>query len=409
MRRRLDALLEAPGFTRGRFIALAIVSSLATAVVVAAGMRDDGTPYGVLAAAYSRPAAHVNVTEPPSPSPAPIADAAASDASTSDAPRADPRPAVSGPVASAPEEPTASAPVIAPNPAPRRTTPTPPTPTRVPLKKASKIKHVFVVYIATGGVYLDQLRPQGAQLAGYKPLSGGDLATLVALTSGQKSNPDIDGGCTTYSTACTFPIQTLSLPDQLVSKGLRWRAYEEDLSNGPNADKSCRHPAQGAADDTAQGRAGDEYATRHNPFVYYDSLTQLGECTSSDLPLTALPDDLKTEQATPNFSFIAPNLCNGGWEDPCADGSAGGPDKADAFLSTWLPQILDSPAYKADGLLVVLTNSGALMVSQFLPKGAVDQSDADAFGVLRYLEDLFGLDYLGGANEAAPLMLAVPH
>jgi hypothetical protein len=245
-------------------------------------------------------------------------------------------------------------------------------------------------------------------LQAYHPLKSGDLATLVALTAGQKATPEIEQGCPTFGKGCVFPIETLSLPDQLVAGGLRWRAYAEDLANGPGGVKSCRHPTEGQIDDTAQGRPGDEYATRHNPFVYFRSLTELGGCGTEDLPLDALTEDLKTEQATPNFSFIAPNLCHGGWEATCADGSPGGLAAADAFLAQWVPQILDSPAYRADGLLIVLTGAqpgaepadaatGALLVSRFAKPAVSSGTPYDAFSVLRSVEDLFGLDYLEGA------------
>jgi hypothetical protein len=47
-------------------------------------------------------------------------------------------------------------------------------------------------------------------------------------------------------------------------------------------------------------------------------------------------------------------------------------------------------------------------VSQFLPKGTADTSQINAYSTLRYVEDLFGLDYLGNAADAAPLTLSVP-
>src|SRR3954451_22240931 len=78
MRRTLDSLLAAPGLTRSRFIALAIVSLIATSVVIAEGLRRDGSPYGLLAAAYSRPAPQVEVTASPAAAPA-VAAAPASD------------------------------------------------------------------------------------------------------------------------------------------------------------------------------------------------------------------------------------------------------------------------------------------------------------------------------------------
>lgn len=414
MRGRLDQLLEAPGLTRGRFIALAVLSLLATTVVIAAGLRRDGTPYGLLAAAYSRQPATVEVTPAPAAGPAvPKADTTAADAAGAD----------EAPAETVDDSAVAAVPADTTTPdttAPATTTPTGTTPVKAPAKKASKIKHVFVISLAgndagaTWGpnsvaTYLNgTLKPAGVLLGGYKALPEGDLATLIALTSGNAPTPEIQAGCTKYGAGCVFPVETLSLADQIVAKGLRWRAYAEDLSNGPDAAKACRHPANDAEDTTATGRPGDEYATKHNPFVYYRSLTELGECMTNDLPLDALTEDLKTEAATPNFSFIAPNLCNGGWEDPCADGSPGGLAPADAFLAKWVPQILESAAYKKDGLLLIHTGSGLLVLSQFMPKGAVDATAVDAYSALRYLEDLFGVDYLGKAAEATPLTLAVP-
>jgi hypothetical protein len=185
----------------------------------------------------------------------------------------------------------------------------------------------------------------------------------------------------------------------------------EDTGAGTAAAKSCRHPAFGASDDTAQGRAGDGYATRHDPFVYFHSLLDLGDCMTNDLPLDQLPTDLQTAAATPNFSFIAPNLCHGGFEQTCADGSPGGLAAADAFLAEWIPKILDSPAFRADGLLVVLfgaqpgadpadTRTGALLVSQYATAGASSADAYDPYALLRSFEDVFGLGHLAGAGAA---------
>jgi hypothetical protein len=418
VRRALDRLLAAPGLTRGRFTALALVSLLATSTVVAAALRADTTPYDLIAAAQSARAPIVEVAPraaPPAAASAPADTAAPSGSAASSSPGGSSDAGATQPVVTETGTTTPPASVQAP-----KTPPTPSTPV-APKKPVSKIKHVFVVSLAGAGYdatwgdaspasYLNgTLRPQGTLLQAYHPLKSGDLATLVALVAGQKATPEIEQGCPNYGTGCVFPIETLTLPDQLVSSGLRWRAYVEDLSNGPDAAKSCRHPSPGAADDTTQGRPGDEYSTRHNPFVYFRSLTDLGECGTNDLPLDALTEDLKTAQATPNFSFIAPNLCHGGWEATCADGSPGGLAAADAFLAQLVPQILDSPAYKADGLLVVLmgaqpgavpadANSGALLVSQFAKPAASSGAPYDAFSVLRTVEDLFGLDYLDGAG-----------
>jgi hypothetical protein len=78
-----------------------------------------------------------------------------------------------------------------------------------------------------------------------------------------------------------------------------------------------------------------------------------------------------------------------------------------------VPQILASPAYKADGLLVIdfaaanppsaeaaaapapagdPLRVGALLVSPFLTPGSTDAGAYNPYSVLRSSEDLFGLD-----------------
>ena len=59
--------------------------------------------------------------------------------------------------------------------------------------------------------------------------------------------------------------------------------------------------------------------------------------------------------------FITPNLCDDGHDGSgtgapgttCANGNPGGLTSADAFLQTWVPKILASPAYRRDGLLII--------------------------------------------------------
>lgn len=76
------------------------------------------------------------------------------------------------------------------------------------------------------------------------------------------------------------------------------------------------------------------------------------------MPLDRLPQDLRTLATTPEFVFIAPNLCHDGHDAPCRNGEPGGLRSADAFLRTWVPRILASPAYRRDGLLVITFDEG---------------------------------------------------
>lgn len=271
----------------------------------------------------------------------------------------------------------------APKPAP---TPTQPTPKPAPAKPVSKVKHVFVINVPDPGAdatwFNETLKPQGRVLQNYKPLTDGDLATAVALVSGQQPNDSIKQGCPTYGGDCVFGVETLTLPDQLLSKGLRWRGYFGGMA------QPCQHPNQDAAEDP-----NADYTTTRNPFVYFRSLTDLGECGANDVPLDSLTADLADVKSTPNFAFIAP-------------GKSAVPDE---FLSEWVPKILDSAAYKADGLLIVLTGgqaSGGLLVSQFAQPGTTSDAAYDPYGVLRSVDELFGLDDLGQAADNSVVSFA---
>ncbi len=119
--------------------------------------------------------------------------------------------------------------------------------------------------------------------------------------------------------------------------------------------------------------ADDQYATRHNPFVWFHSvIDSAAECNANVVPLGTLAadgkpspsghlaKDLHSESTTPRFGFITPNLCNDGHDATCAGpnstgGHVGGLTGADQFLQAWMPLILGSPAYKHGDLLVVVT------------------------------------------------------
>jgi hypothetical protein len=187
-------------------------------------------------------------------------------------------------------------------------------------------------------------------------------------------------------------------------------------------------------DQTQTAKVGDQYAARHNPFVYFHSIIDTPACVVSDVPLTQLATDLKDYATTPNYVFITPNLCHDGHDTPCVDGEPGGLVSADSFLRQWAPQILNSPAYKRDGLLLILfdeaefssTNAdssaccnelpgpnsplpgiagpgggrvGAVVLSRFVRPGTVVTTPYNHYSLLRSIEDIFGLDHLGFAAQ----------
>ncbi|GAA4158166.1 hypothetical protein GCM10023068_44180 [Leifsonia shinshuensis] len=184
----------------------------------------------------------------------------------------------------------------------------------------------------------------------------------VAEISGQGPNPQMQADCQTYSPfvgtgtaspgqavgdGCVFPSTVKTVADQLTASGRTWKGYMEDMGT------PCRHPALARVDDTQKAKVGDEYAARHNPFVYFQSITGSAACAKNDVDLSKLPTDLASVSTTPNLSLITPNLCDDGHDSPCVDGRPGGLVSADAWLKQWVPKITSSPAFKQDGVLVI--------------------------------------------------------
>jgi hypothetical protein len=323
------------------------------------------------------------------------------------------------------------------------------------------IKHVFVIALENKGFdetfgfgsiapYLSITLPgQGALVPYYYGISHASLTNYVALLSGQGANPLTQSDCQVYKpvtpgtigaagqaigTGCVYPPAVKTLADQLVATGRRWKGYMEDMGNGPpGTTKTCRHPVLGTPDPTQIARVGDQYAARHDPFVYFQSIIDSPSCARNDVPLDRLPGDLASAASTASYSFITPNLCNDGHDANCAGGGVGGLTAANNFLRLWVPRITRSPAYRDGGLLAVVFDEaelsdasaccgepqfpntanngfitigrgggrmGAVMLSPYIDPGTVDTQAYNHFSFLRGVEDLFGLAHLGYAGQA---------
>jgi phosphatidylinositol-3-phosphatase len=313
------------------------------------------------------------------------------------------------------------------------------------------IRHVFLVwlenksYAETFGPnskapYLNHaLLPLGQALPNYYGIGHASLDNYIAVISGQPPNPQTQADCQIYTdfvgsvgpdgvavgNGCVYPAGAVTLGDQLNVAGYSWRGYAEDM--GP---MGCRHPALNSADGTQSAKVGDQYAARHNPWVYFHSVIDSPSCSASDVDLSRLPSDLAFASRTANFNFIVPNLCNDGHDAPCVDGSPGGLVSSDQWLAKWVPLILASPAYKADGMLVIAFDEaeandasaccnepsgpntpnpggttagpgggrvGALVISPYVKPGSVNQASYNHYAFLRSVEDLFGLQHLAEA------------
>lgn len=243
------------------------------------------------------------------------------------------------------------------------------------------VKHVFLIVLSDHGYdaafgptsqapYLaTTLSKQGELLTNYYAVAPSGLANGIALISGQGPNPEAAANCPTYSdlaagtvgekdqvagSGCVYPTKTLTLADQLVANGYSWRAYAEDMGNGPEGEpKTCRHPALGSLDADQAPRPGDAFVTWRDPFVYFHTVTDGEACAQNDVGLDRLVPDLKVARTAPSLAYILPNRCHDGAEEPCAPGQPSGLPAADAFLRTVVPEIMGSDAYKDGGLIAI--------------------------------------------------------
>ena len=258
---------------------------------------------------------------------------------------------------------------------PRSTTPSDGTssPTATNTGTSPPIKHVFVInlenksYETTFGPgsqapYLAEALPsQGALLTQFYGIAHYSLGNYLAQISGQGPNRDTQADCGRFTRfamtgwqapgqavgkGCVYPRRVTTIVNQLDARGLTWRGYMEDMGT------PCRHPTLDGPDTTHEAKVGDQYAARHNPFVYFRAISETS-CRRNVMDLNTLRQDLSRSSTTRNLSYITPNLCNDGHDSPCVDGRPGGLTSADTWLKTWVPEITSSPAFKKDGMLVV--------------------------------------------------------
>jgi hypothetical protein len=361
------------------------------------------------------------------------------------------------------------------------------------------IKHVWVIelenksfdqaFVSNTNTYLWKTLPkQGKLLRQYYGTGHFSLDNYISELSGMAPTIDTQADCQTYTDVvtaaaipldssgqvtgqgCVYPANVKTLADQLDAKGVSWRGYMQDMGLDPTREETlCGRPVHNgkpidpspttlvpdprAAQDTTQAAtAKDQYAARHNPFLYFHSIIDnVARCQAHIVPLlkgntaaTDLATDLKSVATTRNFNFITPNLCDDAHDATCAGKNYGGKDNqgglyaADLFLKGIVPMIQASPAYKADGMIIVTidesgdigTPAGAtsccgeptgpntplpgqagpgggrigtiILSPRFVKPGTVTDVPYNHYSMLRSMEDLFRIS-TGGSDNAGHL------
>jgi hypothetical protein len=253
------------------------------------------------------------------------------------------------------------------------------------------------------------LKPRAAWVTRYFALTDGSLGDYVAMMSGQfigcERNNDFSftSGDIPGQHGCHQNVDNLF--HQLDTRGIAWQEWNE------SADEACDVFDHGAT------WSKNLYSAHHSPALYFDDiqahhasedLVPSAECRQKVLPAgTTAPDDMSAFDAAlaqgraARFNLVIPNDCESG-HDVC--GTHDAVKQFDDFLAREVPKIEASPAFGADGTIIVTWDEGedppldprhvgmALLGSK-VKAGVYGAPRYTHYSLLRTLEDGFGVTH----------------
>jgi len=218
-----------------------------------------------------------------------------------------------------------------------------------------------------------------ATLTDYDGVTHPSLPNYLTLVSGSTQ------GITDDCTGCV--VHARSLADTLEAVGKTWKTYAEDL------------PYPGFT-----GGSAGRYAKKHDPFLYFADVAGSRARRDRIVPFTRLARDLARNRL-PDFSLVVPNLCNDMHDCSVATG--------DAWLKAHVVPLLHSRELRGGVVFVVFdegtsgTGGGghieALALGPTVRRGAKFTKPTNHYGLLRTIEDAWGLPRLGRSKRGTPI------
>jgi phosphatidylinositol-3-phosphatase len=219
--------------------------------------------------------------------------------------------------------------------------------------------------------YLNRLARDGGVATRFFGTRHPSLPNYIALTSGSTF---------TIQSDCKYcHIKATNIVDQFEAAHVSWKAYIEDMPT------FCYG-----------GAVAGNYAKKHNPFAYYDTVTRDPARCRRVVPATELRGDIRTGRL-PRFVWITPNLCDDMHNCKVGDG--------DRWLASVVPPLLRSLG--PHGFLAITWDEGSsdlgccryavgghiatLLVGPDVRPGGRMTRPADHYSLLRTIEQAFGL------------------
>jgi hypothetical protein len=202
------------------------------------------------------------------------------------------------------------------------------------------------------------------------------LPNYLALVSGSTQ------GITSDCTDCI--VDAKSLADTIEASGRTWKTYAEGL------------PSPGFL-----GPSDGRYAKKHNPFAYFRGIAEAPARRARLVPLSQLGPDVRAG-ALPSFSLVVPDLCHSMHDCSVSTG--------DAWLRGQVGRFLQLPKTVVFVLFdegISKTRGGghtvALALGKTVRPGSRFTGVTSHYGVLRTIEQAWGLPLLGYSARAAPI------
>jgi len=224
------------------------------------------------------------------------------------------------------------------------------------------------------------------------------LPNYLYLVSGATQYPGVIDVSPT--TAPYFPVSADNLGNQFQLAGIAWRSYQEGMGTG------CKLSASG------------NYTPVHDPFLYFTDIQLPSSlCVATNRDYSEFASDLAA--GTYRYMWISPNLLNSGhdpFNDPVAALQA-----SDTWLSTEIPKILASSAFKSGGVIFLTWDQAEgrngdspdkvpmiIIPSAVKTAGFTSSHAYNHASYLATIEDIFGLPRLGAAVGADNMMEFLP-
>ena len=225
----------------------------------------------------------------------------------------------------------------------------------------------------------NRLAKRYAVLSHYGGVAHPSLPNYLALVSGSTQ------GIHTDCASCV--VSGRNLADSLDRAHLSWKAYAEGL------------PRPGF-----RGGSFGRYAKKHVPFLYFRDVLAKVSRLRRVVPLRQLSRDLAAGRL-PAFSLVIPDLCHDMHDCSIRTG--------DSWLGGFLKPLLRSSQLDDSAIFVITDEPAdvrpeapvpALALGPFVIPGSTYSRTTSHYGLLRTIEDAWGLPRLGRSAQTRPII-----